>query len=370
MELLKNWFRRSFSDPQVVILGLFLVVGFAIIIGLGKWLAPMFASLVIAYLLEAMVYQLQRLGLSRLPAVLIVFLVFMAVLLFLLFGLVPIVTRQLTQLVQQFPEYIARGQTLLKQLPENYPQLVSEEQVEMIISQLGQELANLGQQALGWSLSSVSSIITLVVFLVLMPVLVFFFLKDKDLMIEWASDYLPRERSLVNKVWVESEAQIANYVRGKVAEIIIVGLVTYITFLILGLQYSALLATLVGFSVLIPYIGAAVATIPVALIAFFQFGWEWSFGHVMIAYAIIQALDGNLLVPLLFSEVVNLHPVAIILAILFFGGLWGFWGIFFAIPLATLVQAVIRSWPRTEDDESGTEDAGGDESIEAEPAVD
>ena len=370
MELLRNWFRRSFSDPQVVILGLFLVIGFAIIIGLGKWLAPMFASLVIAYLLEAIVSRLQKFGMSRMPAVIIVFLLFMALLLFLLFGLAPIVTRQLTQLVQQFPDYIARGQTLLKQLPENYPQLVSEEQVEMIISQLGQELANLGQQALGWSLSSVSSIITLVVFLVLMPVLVFFFLKDKDLMIEWATDYLPRERSLVNKVWVESEAQIANYVRGKVAEIIIVGLVTYITFLILGLQYSALLATLVGFSVLIPYIGAAVATIPVALIAFFQFGWEWSFGHVMIAYAIIQALDGNLLVPLLFSEVVNLHPVAIILAILFFGGLWGFWGIFFAIPLATLVQAVLRSWPRNEDDESSIEEADGEESVEAEPATD
>jgi putative permease len=66
----------------------------------------------------------------------------------------------------------------------------------------------------------------------------------------------------------------------------------------------------------------------------------------MIAYAIIQALDGNLLVPLMFSEVVNLHPVAIILAILVFGGLWGFWGIFFAIPLATLVKAVINAWPR------------------------
>ncbi len=348
MELLTNWFKRSFSDPQVVILGLFLVVGFAVIIGLGKWLAPMFASLVIAYLLEAIVVQLQKHGLSRIPAVIIVFLLFMATLLFLLFGLVPIVTRQLTQLVQQFPEYIARGQTLLKQLPENYPQLVSAEQVDVIIAQLGQELATLGQQALGWSLSSVASVITLVIFLVLMPVLVFFFLKDKDLMIGWASNYLPRERSLVTKVWVESEAQIANYVRGKVAEIIIVGLVTYVTFLILGLQYAALLATLVGFSVLIPYIGAAVATIPIALIAFFQFGWNWSFANVMIAYAIIQALDGNLLVPLLFSEVVNLHPVAIILAILFFGGLWGFWGIFFAIPLATLVQAILRSWPRNE----------------------
>lgn len=346
MELLKNWFRRSFSDPQVVILGLFLVVGFAVVIGLGKWLAPMFASMVIAYLLEAIVSRLQKFGMPRMPAVIIVFLLFVAVFLFLLFGLVPIVTRQLTQLVQQLPDYIAQGQTLIKQLPQNYPQLVSEKLVIDIIDQFGQEIAGIGQQALSWSLSSLGSLLTLVVYLVLLPVLVFFFLKDKRLMLHWAAGYLPRERTLATKVWVEAEAQIANYVRGKVSEIFIVGLVTYITFMILGLQYSALLATLVGFSVLIPYIGAAVVTIPIALIAYFQFGWTWGFGHIMIAYAVIQALDGNLLVPLLFSEVVNLHPVAIILAILFFGGLWGFWGIFFAIPLATLVQAVLQSWPK------------------------
>ena len=352
MELLKNWFKRSFSDPQVVILGVFLLVGFAVIIGLGKWLAPMFASLVIAYLLEAIVSRLQKLGMFRMPAVIIVFLLFVTFLLFLLFGLVPIITRQLTQLVQQLPDYIAQGQTLLKQLPQNYPQLVSEEQVNGIISQVGQEIAGIGQQALGWSLASLGSLVMLVVYLVLLPVLVFFFLKDKELMVNWAAGYLPKERILVTKVWDEAEAQIANYVRGKVSEIFIVGSVTYITFIILGLQYSALLATLVGFSVLIPYIGAAVVTIPIALIAYFQFGWSWGFGNVMIAYAVIQALDGNLLVPLLFSEVVNLHPVAIILAILFFGGLWGFWGIFFAIPLATLVQAVLRSWPRSAEDET------------------
>jgi putative permease len=180
-------------------------------------------------------------------------------------------------------------------------------------------------------------------------------------MIGWLSNYLPRERTLVNRVWTESEAQIANYVRGKVTEIVIVGSVTYITFIVLGLDYAALLATVVGFSVLVPYIGAAVATIPIALIAFFQFGWGWDFGQVIIAYAIIQALDGNLLVPLLFSEVVNLHPVAIILAILVFGGLWGFWGIFFAIPLATLVKAVMNAWPRRNED---TEESGATEHSE------
>jgi putative permease len=350
MELLKDWFRRSFSDPQVVILGLVLVVAFAIIIGLGKWLAPMFASIVIAYLLEAIVSRLEKSGMPRLPAVIIVFLLFMTVMIFLTFGLVPIVIKQLTALVQQFPNYVARGQELLKQLPEAYPQLISEEQIQIIITQLGQEVAVLGQAALTWSLASVASVIGLVIYLVLVPVLVFFLLKDKDLLIDWVSNYLPEERTLVNSVWTESEAQVANYVRGKVTEIVIVGSVTYVTFIILDLDYSALLATLVGFSVLVPYIGAAVVTIPIALIAFFQFGWGWDFGQVIIAYAIIQALDGNLLVPLLFSEVVNLHPVAIILAILVFGGLWGFWGIFFAIPLATLVKAVLNAWPRQQDE--------------------
>jgi putative permease len=316
MEFLKDWFRRSFSDPQVVILGLVLLVGFAIIIGLGKWLAPMFASIVLAYLLEAVVARLQKMGLPRLPAVVIVFLLFIAIFLFVSFGLVPIVIRQLTAVVQQFPNYITQGQELLKRLPEAYPQMVSEEQIQAIIAQLGQELAVLGQQMLSWSLSSVASVITLIVYLVLVPVLVFFLLKDKDLMIGWFVGFLPKERTLVNRVWTEAEAQIANYVRGKVLEIFIVGSVTYLTFIALGLQYAALLGTIVGFSVLIPYIGAAVATIPVALIAFFQFGWGWEFGQILIAYAVIQALDGNLLVPLLFSEVANLHPVAIILAIL------------------------------------------------------
>jgi putative permease len=345
MELLRDWFRRSFSDPQVVILGVVLVAFFAIVVGLGAWLAPMFASIVIAYLLEAVVSRLQRFGLPRMLAVVIVFLLFMTILVFLLFGLIPLVSRQLSQLVQQVPNYIAQGQELLKGLPAAYPDLISVSQVESLIGQVGQEITNLGQQFLGWSLASVASLIGLIVYLVLVPVLVFFLLRDKDVMIGWITSRLPRERSLVNRVWSESEVQIANYVRGKVVEIVIVGAATYVTFMALGLQYSALLATVVGFSVLIPYVGAAVVTIPIALVAFFQFGWGWDFGKVMIAYAIIQAIDGNLLVPLLFSEVVNLHPVAIILAILVFGGLWGFWGIFFAIPLATFVKAIINAWP-------------------------
>ena len=118
------------------------------------------------------------------------------------------------------------------------------------------------------------------------------------------------------------------------------------TFALMGLNFSLLLSFLVGISVIIPFVGAIAVTFPVALIAYFQWGLDAQFWYLLLAYQIIQILDGNVLVPILFSEVVNLHPVAIIVAVLFFGGLWGVWGVFFAIPLATLVQAVINTWPR------------------------
>ena len=120
---------------------------------------------------------------------------------------------------------------------------------------------------------------------------------------------------------------------------------TFVVFEFLGLNYAALLALTVGLSVLIPFVGAAVVTIPVALVAIFQFGWTWDMAWILIAYAVIQALDGNFLVPLLFSEAVDLHPITIIVAVLAFGGLWGIWGVFFAIPLATLVKAIYNAWP-------------------------
>ena len=362
MNLLTSWFRRTFADPQVVILGIVLIAGIAIVAGLGQMLAPVFASIVIAYLLEAVVIRLQMLGLPRLVSVVLVFLLFLASLFFLLFGLVPMLTRQLTQFVQQIPSYISQGQELLLQLPQRYPQMISEEQIQHLINSVGNELAALGQIFLTWSLTSVGNVVGLLVLLVLIPVLVFFLLKDKSQLIDWFKGYLPAERHLVTSVWADVEAQIANYVRGKAGEIVIVGAVSYITFISMGLQYSALLATIVGFSVLVPYIGAAVVTLPIAFVAYFQWGWGWSFGQVMIAYAIIQALDGNVLVPLLFSEALNLHPVAIIVAILVFGGLWGFWGIFFAIPLATVVQAVLKAWPRLTNDEASP----GDSPAEAE----
>jgi len=345
MRLLTDWFKRHFSDPEVIFLALFLLISFVVIITMGEMLAPVLASLVIAYLLEGLVGKLQRMGMPRFSAVLIVFIAFLLFVTMILFVLMPELSRQVTQLFQQIPSMLAEGQRLLLLLPERYPELISAQQVREIITIIQREIAVFGQQVLSISLSSVVGLITILVYLILMPLLVFFFLKDKKILVEWMLGFLPSERKFADTVWRDMDEQIANYVRGKFWEVIIVGSVSFVTFTFMGLQYAMLLAVLVGLSVIIPYIGAAVVTFPVLLIAWFQWGWGNDFIWLSVAYFVIQALDGNVLVPLLFSEVVNLHPVAIIVAILVFGGLWGFWGVFFAIPLATLVQAVIRSWP-------------------------
>ncbi|HED18370.1 MAG TPA: AI-2E family transporter [Gammaproteobacteria bacterium] len=345
MDVVRQWFRRFASDPQAVILALVLLVGFVVILTMGRMLAPVLAALVLSYLLEGIVTKMQQRGMPRFGAVSLVFTLFLVFLLFSLLGLFPRLSYQVTQLVHQLPNIIGTGQEAIMRLPERYPDLISQAQVQDLIYAIRAELGRLGQSAVTLSMASVVGVITLLVYLILVPVLVFFFLKDKTRIIDWFKVHLPRDRALTARVWREVNAQIANYVRGKIWEIMIVGTVSYITFLVMGLQYSVLLATLVGLSVVIPYIGAAAVTLPIAAIAFFQWGWSADFGYILFAYGVIQALDGNVLVPLLFSEVVNLHPVAIIIAVLVFGGLWGFWGVFFAIPLATLVQAVIRAWP-------------------------
>lgn len=347
MNVISSWFKRNFSDPQIVILISALILGFVFVIYFGRALAPFLTSIVVAYLLESVIVRLERLKIPRILAVGLVFLVFIAVMSVLLIWLVPKLTTQVTQLVQALPAYISTGLDFLRTLPEKYPNLVKEEQMQSVIANVTNEMTLMGQTLLGKTVSSVFSAFSIAVFLVVMPILVFFLLKDKTVIVAWFRQFIPKDSKLTLSVWHQVDVQIGNYVRGKAFEILLVGLTSYIVFVFLDLQYAILLATLTGFSVLVPFIGAVAVTIPIALVAFFQFGWTGPFAYVMISYGVIQMLDGNVLVPWLFSEVNNLHPVAIIVAVLFFGGVWGFWGVFFAIPLATLVNAIIESWPKT-----------------------
>lgn len=348
INILKQWYERYFTDPQTVIFAFILVSGFLLIVVMNAHLMPILIGIIIAYLFEGLVVRMGQINLNRTIAASFATAVILTAIVLTLFVLLPLLSRQVSELIRDLPSMLGKGQQLLSQLPQQYPDIVSTQQVEELLTFMRTEVTSLGQRVVSLSLASVVGVITFFVYLILLPLMVFFFLKDKELILGWLGGFLPDERRLVREVWADLDIKIASYVRGKFLEILIIWITSFIAFSWMGLNYAMLLSLLVGISVIVPYVGATVVTIPVALIAFSQWGVTTDFVYLIAIYALIQFLDGNLLVPLLFSEVVNLHPIAIIVSVVFFGSLWGVWGVFFAIPLATFIQAVIKAWPSHE----------------------
>ncbi len=343
--VLRKWLDQIFIEEESIILLLLIATGLLLLMSMGGVLAPVITSIIFAFMLQGLIaLQVER-GVPQWLAVTIAFLIFVGSFLLLLLVVLPLAWNQMTNLFNELPRMLSQWQQLMLVLPERYPALFSEAQIQEWMVLARAELGQLGQVVVSFSIASIPNVLGLLIYLILVPILVFFFLKDRQLLLAWMKSFLPAQRPMLSKIWHEMNDQVANYVRGKAIEILIVGVVSYVSFIALGLNYAALLGLLVGLSVVIPYIGAAVVTIPVLMIGYFQWGWSADFFTLFIVYTIIQGLDGNVLVPLLFSEAVNLHPVAIILAVLVFGGFWGLWGVFFAIPLATLIKAVINAWP-------------------------
>lgn len=353
-EYVKRWLHKHFSHEESIILLVLALLAFIVIWWLGSILTPVFAAMLFAYLLAPLVDRLDR----YMPygiALTGIFILFLGGLLLVLFLLVPVIFTQLKALMTDFPKMLIGLQNSLLDLADNYPDSWPEMNIDALVASLNfDELAMrsrpLVTTILSFSLASMNGVFLLLVYSVVIPLMVFFLLKDRRMFWQAVQDALPKQRLVLNRIAKEVDQQVANYVRGKAIEMLIVAVVSFAVFSLFGLNYAALLAVLVGLSVLVPYVGAAVVTVPVALVGLFQFGFTGGFYWLLIAYLVIQALDGNLLVPLLFSEVVNLHPLWIIIAVLVFGGLWGIWGVFFAIPLATLVKATWKAWPSIEEE--------------------
>jgi len=345
LQSVSHWFQRNFSNPGAVALFFTLLFGFLFIEFFGSFFLPVLVSIVIAYLLHSIVRLLERWHCPHLLAVIIVYLIFLSLFLYVLLGLLPSLWKQLGNLFHELPNAFAKSQAWITDLMRHYPRIFSNTLMQHVSVFFKDQVTAIGQYVLQFSLVTISNVIQAVLYLVLVPLLVFFFLKDSQPILRWFGRYMPKDRGLVSEVWLEVNDKIGCYVRGRVLEIIIIGVVSSVAFGLLKLQYAVLLGALVGISVIVPYIGAIVVTIPVVIVGLMEWGLSAQFLYLMIAYTAIIVADANLLVPLLFSETMNLHPVVIILSVVIFGGLWGFWGVFFAIPLATLINAVLHAWP-------------------------
>ncbi|MDX8412560.1 MAG: AI-2E family transporter [Mariprofundales bacterium] len=336
-----NWLSKRLADTQLTMLIASLLGIFLLLMVFGSVLAPLFLAVALAYVLEGIVALLCRCRLPRLLAITLVGIGAMVIVLFSLLSLLPMLTEQVGRLVAHVPDYIAATKTALKALQVSYAGWIAPSALQQIIASGAGKVQDLGGALLSLSIASIPGMITLLVYAVLVPVLVFFLLKDKERITAWSQQFLPRERTLLIRVWHELDVQIGNYIRGRFWESLAVGLTMWLLFHFMHHQYALLLAVLTAVSVWIPFVGAAVVAFPVLLLSFFQWGWNDTTLYAMGAYALVQLLDANILIPWIFSEMVNLHPIAIIVAVLLFGSLGGLLGVFLAIPLAALVQSVL-----------------------------
>jgi len=345
LEEINNLFRKIFSNEETLVFGMLLTVAFLILFFLGNILTPFLISIIFAYLLVGMQKRLEDYGFNSTIALILTYSFFLLLGIALMVWLGPLVYQQLQSLILEIPKWVNAFMIFAQNVPEKYPDLVSSDQITAFLQSLSGQITAISQDFLKASIAGIQNTVTIAINLILLPILVFFFLFDREPIISGFLNILPRERAMLKKVWIEMDGQLSNYARGKAIEIVIVGSTAAIIFMYFGLDYIALLSVFVGFSVLIPFLGAFIVTLPVAAVGLLQFGLSFDFWFLMGAYIVLQILDGYLLVPILFSDAVKLHPVIIMLAVFVFGGMFGFWGVFFAIPIATLIKAIWNSWP-------------------------
>jgi putative permease len=345
LEEINNLFKKIFSSEETLVFALLLTGAFLTLFFFGNILTPFLVSIIFAYLLVGMQKRLEEYGLNSTLALIFTYSFFLLLGIALMVWLVPLVYQQLQSLILEIPKWVNSFMIFVQNIPEKYPDLISSDQITTFLQSLSGQITAISEDFLKASIAGIQNTVTIAINLVLLPILVFFFLFDRESIISGFLSVLPNKRAMLQNVWVEMDDQLSNYARGKAIEIVIVGLVAAIIFMYFDLQYVALLSVLVGFSVLIPFLGAFIVTLPVAVLGLLQFGLTFDFWLLMGLYVILQMLDGYLLVPILFSDAVKLHPVIIMLAVFIFGGMFGFWGIFFAIPIATLIKAIWNSWP-------------------------
>lgn len=328
-------------DPRFITLIVVSLLGIGLIALVGNTLIPFAAAAVLTYFLDGGMKRLMRWNMPRHWAFAIVFGAF--VIGYFATFLVPVrlAVQQGLAMVANLPRIQAELQRAWLLLPDPPISFLPAGQRRDYLVRAIPALTDWAATLLQRGLQGLPEVTEWVVFALIIPVLVFFFLKDKDPLLEGFRRILPRDRELIDKIFQDVEDKTARYVRGTLWRILIVGISTWLAFLALGFRYAAILGLLTALSVLVPYVGALVVTLPLVVLGYDQWGMTWQLGWLAAAYAVINAVDGYVLGPTLFSIAVRLHPVTILVAVFAFGNLWGFWGLVFAIPLATLAKSFL-----------------------------
>jgi predicted PurR-regulated permease PerM len=327
---------------QVTYWGIATVALLVVLYVMGDVILPFIVGGAVAYFLDPVADRLERMGLGRALATVLIFIVLILVVVLASLIVIPTLIQQATDLVQSAPRIVEQLRTFLA---ERFPSVMVEDSaLRNSLVSIGDTIQSRGAELLQGVLSSAAGVVNILVFLVVVPVVAFYLLLDWDRMIERIDDLLPRDHApIIRDLAGQIDRTLASFVRGQGTVCLILGTFYAVALMVIGLQFGLVVGLVAGLLTFIPYVGALVGGLLSIGLALFQFWGEW---WAIIAVAAVfqagQLVEGNILTPKLVGSSVGLHPVWLIFALSAFGAMFGFVGMLVAVPVAAVIGVLVR----------------------------
>jgi predicted PurR-regulated permease PerM len=310
-------------------------------------LLPFVAGMILAYFLDPVADRLQRLGLSRLAATILILVGFIIVLVIALMVIIPVLASQLSGFIENLPDYITRLQALITQLDPAW----LERTIGVNSTNLRDGLSSLLAQGSGFIATLFQSIwesgvalVNIAGLLVVTPVVAFYMLLDWDRMIATVDGWIPRDHvATVRRLAADINTSTAGFLRGQGTLCLVLGVIYAVGLTAVGLNFGLLIGVFAGLISFIPYVGSLVGLVLSVGVALVQFWPDWIMVAAVAAIFFAgQFIEGNILQPKLVGSSVGLHPVWLMFALFAFGSLFGFVGLLIAVPAAAAVAVLVR----------------------------
>lgn len=296
---------------------------------------PFLVACLIAYLLYPVIKKIHQYNIPKGLAILLIYLLFFGGAAYLIYRVYPAVIHELRDLNEHLPQLIEMYEKLIYQLYEStsfLPEAVHDKMDTLII-----RLETTVENLLGKLLGGFTKIFDVIVFITVIPVLVFYLLKDFKQIKAYFKKFIPeKHQPQTRKLLHAINDSLGNYLRGQLLVCLFVSLASLIAFHLFGIKYALLLAIIMGLTNIIPYFGPIIGAIPVIAITLTMSGKLIIF--VLLAIFVIQLIESNLLSPYIVGKSINIHPIAIIFALLLGGQISGVIGMILAVPTLTILN--------------------------------
>lgn len=313
---------------------------------LAPVLAPFLVGALLAYLGDPITDKLEARKLSRTLSVSIVFGVMLLFGLLVLLIILPMLQEQLFALFRRLPQIIHWLQAdLLPAMAGLLGVQIETVELELIQSKLAENWRDVGN-VVGLILGKVGQsgqiFLTWLAYLVLVPVVTFYLLRDWDILVEKTHGLLPpRYAKTIVRLTKECDSVLAEFLRGQLLVMLALGCIYSIGLFMVGLEFALLIGMMAGLVSFVPYLGAIVGIGVAGIVGFMQFQDVIHLVLIGIVFAVGQAIEGMLLSPLLVGDRIGLHPVAVIFAVMAGGQLFGFFGVLLALPVAAVIKVLL-----------------------------